>query len=1242
MQTRKMKRSISLLLALVFALSLMPLALAAESTTVPVEGYEVPYTQDANNGATTFSWTAAQVQAIIAKVTGQAGTITVTLVPNSGTVAGGNTKTVALNAVLPEPSVARAGYTLLGWYTDQSFVNKYDFSTPVTANFTLYALWEGAPVVTFNGITGDGTNKLLGTAANVPAPLTLANGETIPVSYFPGGANAPTRAGYTFRGWVTTNIAAYDPTVDSGHWANIATAMDSSLVTTATKIASPTTVYAVWDPIQYTVTAAGTPAGGISSTVPSSNSGTYRTAGREAGKFFYGEVIKLTTSVTAGYTVTGYTANGTAVTTLADGTTAVSGALGKLTGNTTFTYVVKGNTTLAVLNTNVYTISYSMYGGSVPNNAISSFTAGAAAINLPIPTSPHDDLIFAGWTADATWGGSNGTGITIVNTKSGGGAPDRSNPCALSTIAVADANAANLTLYPMWLKKTVASAANDAKFAVILMPGANDSSIKIEAGNAGTGATATAGAKVVWLTNTTDTDVAGGTLLNIATRTGYANTLKAGGTAGGSGSETGKWIESAATASTTTLGAVPDNAVVVVAPEWVPNQNDIYLHYEGGVDSSKPGDLYLKVDAGLTTKTGAVLPATTVDGPQKNGYYIEGWYTGKNGTGTKLATQGSTASGQSVATAATIPGSTNNTLNLYANWVAQKVTVTFTTNGTPGNQGTGEVLPAALDFFGGQSGTFPAATSTDKAFKAWHKSNNNTTAGDEVAGYAPADTNWFAANNYTATSAISLYAVFIGKEYTISYVENGGTWAANYLTKPTVYNNGVDPTMPTASNIQKAYYTLEGWYTDAALTTAFAYNHDANVTVYAKWSVDTSVAYEVKYNTNGGSSIPDLAIPQTAASFLVAQPEAPTKAGYLFKGWYKDAALNIAWNFETDTAKTDGTTTTLYAAWEQVLTIDLTTTGTNSNKLIISNSSAVSLYGALDNVVVNYLINGESKSKTFTKAQIKALADAAGVGNVTLAYNNDWVISLTAERGGSVSPAGINYVANGESLAITATADEGYAFDGWYKGTELVSEDATYTVSAVSADAAYSARFKAEPVAPATVTVSFDAGSGKGSYDDVAVAGDSLTITKAMANAFTRTGFKFVWFTDAADNKYEVGDVVAITGDTTLTAKYLRADGPANLSLSNTTKGVIRVRYSSLVGVDGYQVTVSTSKSFASGNGGSKTYAGYVKNEINKCAGVKLKVGTTYYVKVRSYTLDENGAKVWSNYSSTASIKLSK
>jgi len=47
---------------------------------------------------------------------------------------------------------------------------------------------------------------------------------------------------------------------------------------------------------------------------------------------------------------------------------------------------------------------------------------------------------------------------------------------------------------------------------------------------------------------------------------------------------------------------------------------------------------------------------------------------------------------------------------------------------------------------------------------------------------------------------------------------------------------------------------------------------------------------------------------------LVAKPADPTRSGYLFGGWYRDAGLATAWNFATDTVAGD---MSLYAKWTE-------------------------------------------------------------------------------------------------------------------------------------------------------------------------------------------------------------------------------------------------------------------------------------------------------------------------------------
>lgn len=66
---------------------------------------------------------------------------------------------IRANAAATKPDSRRAGYTLVGWYTDKACTAAYDFTKPVTDNITLYAKWEAAPRYYYNsGTTTDTDN----------------------------------------------------------------------------------------------------------------------------------------------------------------------------------------------------------------------------------------------------------------------------------------------------------------------------------------------------------------------------------------------------------------------------------------------------------------------------------------------------------------------------------------------------------------------------------------------------------------------------------------------------------------------------------------------------------------------------------------------------------------------------------------------------------------------------------------------------------------------------------------------------------------------------------------------------------------------------------------------------------------------------------------------------------------------------------------------------------------------------
>lgn len=86
----------------------------------------------------------------------------------------------------------KAGYAFLGWYTDSTLKTAYAFTTPVTANVTLYAKWvqvdASAPVYNVSFDLGyDGAPAI--------ADVTTVNGTVYDLP------EDPTRAGYTFAGW---------------------------------------------------------------------------------------------------------------------------------------------------------------------------------------------------------------------------------------------------------------------------------------------------------------------------------------------------------------------------------------------------------------------------------------------------------------------------------------------------------------------------------------------------------------------------------------------------------------------------------------------------------------------------------------------------------------------------------------------------------------------------------------------------------------------------------------------------------------------------------------------------------------------------------------------------------------------------------------------------------------------------------------------------------------------------------
>lgn len=146
-----------------------------------------------------------------------------------------------------------------------------------------------------------------------------------------------------------------------------------------------------------------------------------------------------------------------------------------------------------------------------------------------------------------------------------------------------------------------------------------------------------------------------------------------------------------------------------------------------------------------------------------------------------------------------------------------------------------------------------------------------------------------------STGGRTLYAHWTIETNTVTFDPNGGTRTGGGDLIQTIDYGGT-ATEPT---LQREGYTFDGW--NAAFN-----NVKSSLTVTAQWTVSQ---YNVSFNSQGGSLVSGI-----LADFntRITAPADPTRIGYSFGGWYKEAGCLNAWDFTADTVTENRT---LYAKW---------------------------------------------------------------------------------------------------------------------------------------------------------------------------------------------------------------------------------------------------------------------------------------------------------------------------------------
>lgn len=266
-------------------------------------------------------------------------------------------------------------------------------------------------------------------------------------------------------------------------------------------------------------------------------------------------------------------------------------------------------------------------------------------------------------------------------------------------------------------------------------------------------------------------------------------------------------------------------------------------------------------------------------------------------------------------------------------------------------------------------------------------------------------------------------------------------------------------------------YEFIGWYyqTGEGVERKWNFEDDVmphqDITLYAKWKITKNT---VAFEANGGlfkDSNDELIVPKQEIGKPITEPsEEPTKVGYTFVGWYKDAQGSQEWNFKTDVMPEEGLY--LYAKWK-ANKYKVTYDSNQGNGSSIPEGNVKPTEHTYDDEKSlstdhysrdGYTFLGWSKTKYNNSVNecsdcISTASNLATEGNITLYAvwkANTYTVNYDSNQGeGSVKPEGdvesTTHTYDVKSnLTYKQYSRKGYEFVGWSKNaySEVLVTDA--------------------------------------------------------------------------------------------------------------------------------------------------------------------------------------------------------
>ena len=343
-------------------------------------------------------------------------------------------------------------------------------------------------------------------------------------------------------------------------------------------------------------------------------------------------------------------------------------------------------------------------------------------------------------------------------------------------------------------------------------------------------------------------------------------------------------------------------------------------------------------------------------------------------------------------------------------------------------------------------------------------------------------------------------------------------------------------TAPTSRIPGKAGFRFTGWYADEACTELFDF--DAYFAQDEKTSVIVYAGFEVIiYYVDGNVAHTQNVTAQTSAS----DADEPDKAGFVFAGWYADAACTELFDFDAYFASSRRNTVSVYAGFDEIADVLLhySVDGAVAHTQTVAYDTTESDFADPDKDGYEFIgwFADAACETPFDFESYFAQTDKAAETTVYAGFEE--IIEIFYYVDGTLTWTQV--VSDDTAAAIpNEPGKAGYSFAGWYDkegdGAKLFDFKA-YFASEQKTDVNVYAHF--ERIAEDAVQISYFADGQP--WRTQVVEGD--VVTPATVDDPVKEGYVFAgWYEDAAfENPFVLDDFVA-SQDKSSIAVYARFD----------------------------------------------------------------------------------------------------